>query len=68
MVKRLENLRPLEVTPKYDGEPLDRMIKRLNKLITNDGLLIKLKEKQYFQKKSVIRHKRKLYNKHIRKF
>lgn len=66
MVRKLEDLKPLQVTPKYEGEPLDSMLKRLNRIIQNDGLHNELKKRIYYQKPSVKRHRTKMLNKYIK--
>ena len=47
-----------EVKPKYPHEPLDKMIKRLNKKVKKERLMEKIVEKRFYEKPSVRRRKK----------
>lgn len=55
----------VEVKPKYPHEPLDKMIKRLNKKVKKERLMEKVLEKRFYEKPSVRRRKEKKYRKKI---
>lgn len=53
------------VRKKYPDEPIEKMIARFKRQVKSSGILFDLKEKEFYEKPSVARHKKKRNRKRL---
>jgi len=48
----------ISVTPKYDGEPFEKMLKRFKNKVRSEDLMNEIKKFEYYEKPSSKKHRK----------